>query len=139
VITLQTNLIKGIVFSVMLVLPSVQGCISGGVRSHNVSETSFEDKSLSSWLVAGKTTKREVLSRFGPPNSPENFSEALKWRYIWSQQSRLVIIPLSPKIVGQEQILTLSFTEDGHLISYKLDEQSPHFQKGDEPKGVFNR
>ena len=134
---MRPNSIKAIIYTLMLALPFLQGCMSGGVRSHNLPETFSEKNSLGSWLITGKTTKRDVLNRFGPPNFPENFSEALSWRYIWSQQSRLVIVPLSPKILGHEQILTLSFTEDGHLINYKLDEQSPHLQKGDDPKGVF--
>lgn len=126
--------------SVLLVLLAcllMQGCISGGVRSHNQALGQYDQGALQTWLVADKTTKAEILSRLGPPDEPADFTSSQTWRYNWTEQSRVVVLPVPPVIAGTERMLILNFNEHQRLASYSFDEGRAKLQKGDNPKGIF--
>ena len=126
------------VFITMLMVPLLAGgCVSRDVRSHDQALDMYDQVALKDWLIPGKTTRKDVLVRLGPPADPADFSTAPVWRYTSSETTRLAVLPVPPLLLGKARSLTLHIGENNTLASYNVTEGKPELQKGDNPVG-FN-
>lgn len=92
-----------------LLLMMLGGCIGHIDRSHESSVGKYSASELDKKLVAGKTTKKEVLLLLGRPAYPDDYNHQNVWIYRSVTQGRAIyaIVP-----VNYDRDITLILTFD---------------------------
>ncbi|CND35546.1 Uncharacterised protein [Yersinia frederiksenii] len=110
----------------VIILPLLQGCLFGEERSHEQALGNYDQAALKHWLVPGKTTKKDVLTRLGPPKEPSNFSLAFTWHYSWNEKTSTLLFPI-PIVMnrGTQRTLDLRFADNNTLSSFTVNEGKP--------------
>lgn len=118
----MTNMLKTILF--IPVILSLPGCVIDSVRTHSTVLENVNNGNLHTLFIDGKTTKRDVLLKLGPPiNVTDNMSNH-RWIYHFRHEKHPFLLPNSSLFTGQDKLLTLLFDDKGVLTNAILVEKS---------------
>lgn len=139
---------KILIASMSVALIALGGCVH--TMEHGNSALANESyETLTNSVVKGKTTKAELLERFGTPtsrsNSPIDGSEVWTWQYMGTsvRQDGRVFIPVVGGFIGansqtENRHVILTVTFKGDVVSQVTVNESgssgglKHFQKAKE-------
>lgn len=110
----------GKVTYLLSIVLSVSGCVLGSVRSHSTALADVDNDNLHTLFINGKTTKRDVLIKLGPPINDQGDRATPLWLYHYRHEKRTLLLPKVGPLAGQDKTLSLRFDEKGVLADVVL-------------------
>ncbi|MCW2487795.1 hypothetical protein J5069_18005 [Candidatus Symbiopectobacterium sp. NZEC127] len=99
---------------------SVSGCVLDSVRSHSTALEDVDNDNLHTLFINGKTTKRDVLTKLGPPINNQGDIATPLWLYHYRHEKKPLFLPKVGPLAGQDKMLSLRFDEKGVLVDAVL-------------------
>ncbi|QZN96010.1 hypothetical protein [Symbiopectobacterium purcellii] len=114
----MTSLLKT-TYMLSIVL-SLSGCVLDSVRSHSSALEEIDNGNLHTLFINGKTTKRDVLTKLGPPINNQGDIATPLWLYHYRHEKKPLFLPKVGPLAGQDKTLSLRFDEKGVLVDAVL-------------------
>ncbi|WP_159077936.1 hypothetical protein [Dickeya sp. Secpp 1600] len=92
------------------------------VRTHSESIEDINKENVNNFFIYGKTTKKDVLIRLGPPDNNYDYMKSSSWRYHYRHEKIPFFLPPVSALTGVDKVLKLSFDEKGTVLHADLVE-----------------